>query len=152
MGLIDRHDRAKPHGDRGQLPEVRHQPGVRVGRQTLAIDLFTVVIHLLFGQPAFKEGTRINTWRAVALDIDKVATKVAAGRPEEVVEAHFIEGGARHIAGDMAANAAVLAVGTCHHRRHVPANHGADLALHEEVTGHGCLAVDRNGVAMRRSD
>ena len=125
---------------------------MRVRRQPLAIDLLTVVIHLLFGQPAFKEGTRVNTWRAVALDIDKVATKVAVGRPEEVVEAHFIKGGARHIASDMAANTAVLAVGTRHHRRHVPANHGADLALHEEVPGHGCLAVDRNGVAMRRSD
>ncbi len=29
--LIDRHDGAETHGDRGKFPEVRHQPGVRIG-------------------------------------------------------------------------------------------------------------------------
>ena len=36
MGLIDRVHRAEAHGDRGELPEVRHQPRVRVGRDAPA--------------------------------------------------------------------------------------------------------------------
>ena len=31
-GLVDRHQRAEAHRDRRELPEVRHQPRVRVGR------------------------------------------------------------------------------------------------------------------------
>ena len=35
-GLIDRVHRAKAHRHRGELPEVGHQPRVRVGRQAAA--------------------------------------------------------------------------------------------------------------------
>ena len=35
-GLVDGHDRAEAHRDRGEFPEVGHQPGMRIGRQAAA--------------------------------------------------------------------------------------------------------------------
>ena len=37
--LVDRHQRAEAHRDGRELPEVRHQPRVRVGREAAAADL-----------------------------------------------------------------------------------------------------------------
>ena len=37
--LIDRHHRPEAHRHRRELPEIRHQPGVRIRRQALAADL-----------------------------------------------------------------------------------------------------------------
>ncbi len=48
-------------GDGRELPEVRHQFRVRVGRDTLAIHFLTEVVQLLFGQTTFGEGTGIDT-------------------------------------------------------------------------------------------
>ena len=50
MRLVDRLDRAQPHGDGRELPEVRHQPGMRVGRQAIAIHFTPEIVQLLFGQ------------------------------------------------------------------------------------------------------
>jgi hypothetical protein len=41
--LVDRHDRAQAHRHGGELPEVRHQPRVRIGRQPAALDLLAEV-------------------------------------------------------------------------------------------------------------
>ena len=38
-GLVDRHQRAQAHRHRRELPELRHQPRVRVRRQAAAVDL-----------------------------------------------------------------------------------------------------------------
>ena len=89
VGLVDSLNRAKPHGDRGELPVVRHQPRVRVGRKAIAVDFTTELVHLLFGQAAFQEGARIDTWCHVALNVNQVAFKVAFGGAEEVVETHL---------------------------------------------------------------
>ena len=35
-GLVDAHDRAEAHRDGGKLPEIRHQPGMRIARQAAA--------------------------------------------------------------------------------------------------------------------
>src|SRR5262249_60918974 len=71
--LIDRHQRAEPHGYGGELPEFRHQPGVRVGRQAAASRLLTEIQKLLLGAPALDEGPRVDARPGVALDIDEVA-------------------------------------------------------------------------------
>src|SRR3712207_4721180 len=42
-GLVDRHDRPEAHGDRRELPEVRHQPGMRVRGHALAVESARVV-------------------------------------------------------------------------------------------------------------
>ena len=71
--LVDRHQRAQAHRHGRELPEVRHQPRVRIGRQALAVDLLAEVEQLLLGQPALEEGARVDAGRAVALDVDQVA-------------------------------------------------------------------------------
>src|SRR5207302_8117158 len=42
--LVDGVDGSQAHGHRGELPEVRHQARVRVGRQTLAPQLHAEVV------------------------------------------------------------------------------------------------------------
>ena len=49
-GLVDRGDRADPERHRRELPELRHQPRVRIGRQAGAVDLLAEVVELLLGQ------------------------------------------------------------------------------------------------------
>ena len=45
--LVDRHQRPEPHRDGRELPEVGHQPGMRIGREPLAVDLLAEVQQLL---------------------------------------------------------------------------------------------------------
>ena len=72
-GLVDGHDRAQAHGDRGELPEVGHQPGVRIGRQPAAgRQLAAEVLQLLLAQPALEEGPGVDARRGVALEEDLV--------------------------------------------------------------------------------
>ena len=54
-GLVDRHQRAETHRHRGELPEVGHQPRVRVGRQPAARHLLAEAEQLLLGEPALQE-------------------------------------------------------------------------------------------------
>ena len=42
-GLIDRHQRAQTHRDGRELPELRHQPWMRIGGQPLAADLLAEI-------------------------------------------------------------------------------------------------------------
>ena len=51
--LIDRHDGAQAHRDRGKFPKVGHQPGMRIRRQSAAgRRLAAKVFQLLLAQPA----------------------------------------------------------------------------------------------------
>ena len=63
VGLINGLNRAQTHGNRGELPVIRHQPGVRVGRKAGAIYLFAVLVEIFFIEPAFKIGTCIDARR-----------------------------------------------------------------------------------------
>ena len=78
--LVDGVDRAEAHRAGGELPEVRHQPGMGVRRQPLAADLAPVVRELLLGQPAFEKGARIHARRRVRLEVDEVARSGRRGR------------------------------------------------------------------------
>src|SRR5262249_4882159 len=54
--LVNRHDRPEAHRDRRILPEVRHQPRMRIGRQAAAVLQFAAeVLELLERDPAFEE-------------------------------------------------------------------------------------------------
>ena len=101
--LIDRHQRPEAHRHRGKLPEVGHQPGMRIGRQALAADLLAEVQELLFGQPPFEEGAGVDARRAVALEIDEVAAVLVVGGMPEMHEAGVVERRRRLEARDMAA-------------------------------------------------
>ena len=89
--LVDRLDRTEPHRHRRELPVVRHQPRVRVGRQAAAIDLAAEVVELRLVEPAFEKGARIHARRAMALVVDQVAGVAAVGAAEEIIEADVVQ-------------------------------------------------------------
>ncbi len=74
--LIDRHQRPEAHRDGRELPEIRHQPGMRIGRQALAADLLAEIEQLLLGEPPLEEGAGVDAGRGMALDVDEVAAVV----------------------------------------------------------------------------
>ena len=79
LRLVDRVHRADAHRHRRELPEVRHQPRVRVGRQRqrLAADdvalLLAEAVELVLGEPALEEGAGVHAGGGVALEEDLVA-------------------------------------------------------------------------------
>src|SRR5204863_1345225 len=101
-GLIDGVERPEPHGDRGELPEVRHQSGVRIRRQALAADLQPEVVEMLLIDASLEERPGVDARRGVALEEDLVAGLPVVLAAEEVVEADLVEAGARRIGGQMA--------------------------------------------------
>ena len=54
-GLVDRHQRAQAHRHGRELPELRHQPRVRIRRQAAAVDLLAEFEQLVLGEPALDE-------------------------------------------------------------------------------------------------
>ena len=72
--LVDRHDRAEPHRDRREFPEVGHQPGVRIRRQAAArLQLAAEVLELRLVEAAFEIRARVDAGRGVSLEEDDVA-------------------------------------------------------------------------------
>ena len=63
-GLVDGADRAQAHRDGGELPEVGHQPGMRVRRQAAALagvrDLLTEAVQLVCAQASLEEGAGVD--------------------------------------------------------------------------------------------
>src|ERR1700733_892053 len=71
--LVDRGDRTDAHRTSRRLPEIGHEPGMGIGTQTPAADLLAVPLNLLFRQPAFEKSARIDAWRRMGLEENKVA-------------------------------------------------------------------------------
>src|SRR5579875_2696812 len=89
--LVNAHDRAETHRHRGKLPEIWHQPGVRIRRQTAAFPQFaTEIVQLLLGESAFQKGAGIESRRGVALEIYQVRSLRMLRSLEEMVEANFV--------------------------------------------------------------
>ncbi len=76
--LVDRGDRTDAQRDRRELPEVRHQPRVRIGGEAVAADLLAEVVELLLGQAALEVGARVVAGGGVALEVDEVAAVALA--------------------------------------------------------------------------
>ena len=105
--LIDRIDRAEAHRDGGKLPEVRHQPGMRVGgKARMLAQLVAEVFQVLLIQTAFQERAGVLAGRGVTLEVDKIARLIAVPAVEEMVVADFGQSGERRVGGDVAADAA----------------------------------------------
>ncbi len=134
LSLIDRADRAQAHGYGRELPEFRHQFRVRVRRQTVAMHFLTEVVHLLFGQAAFQESTRVNARRDVALEVHQVAAVFVVARAEEVVEAHIIHGRGRLEGRHVAAKLQVFFRRAQHGHDGVPANSRANTTFQLQIT------------------
>ena len=148
--LVDRHQGPEAHRDRRELPVVRHQPGMGVGREALAVDLLAEVQQLLFGEAALDEGAGVDAGGHVALDVDQVAAVVLRRGVPEVLEAGVVEERRGLEAGDVAAEFGGGLVGPQHDGERVPADDRADAVLDGAVAGMRRLLLDRDGVEIGR--
>ena len=144
--MVDGLQRPQAHGHRGELPEVRHQPGMRIGRHPLAIHLTTEIIHLLFADQPHEEGARIEARRGVPLKQHQVTAMICAGRMPEVIEADVIHGGRRSETGDMPTQVIIPLIGAHHHGQRIPADVAAYARLDLVIAGGGNLLIGRNAV------
>ena len=135
------------HADRGELPEIGHQPRVRVGREAAAVlQLAAEVLELLRREAPFEERARVDPGRRVPLEVDDVAVVVVALALEEVIEADLVERCGRRISGDVAADAVLGLVGLHHHGERVPADEALDAPLDLAAAGERRLVVGGNRV------
>jgi len=150
-GLVDGHDRAQPHRHRGELPEVRIEPGVRVGSQPAGrSQLAPEVLQLLFGQPALEKGPGVDAGGCVALEVDLIAAVLPRGPVEEMVEGDLVECRRGGVGRDVAADAGLFAVGPNDHGHGVPADDALDPALDSSMTREAWLAALGNRVDVGR--
>ena len=128
LRLVDGVDRPKAHRDRGELPEVGHEPRVRVRGQAPGgvRELLPEAVQPVFVQTTLEEGARVDAGRGVALEVDLVAATGVVGAAEEVVEAHLVQRGAGGIRRDVATHADPGSLCAVHHDRRVPPHVGAD--------------------------
>ncbi|MNS84290.1 hypothetical protein D3C72_1181080 [compost metagenome] len=146
LRLVDGADWAQAHGNGRELPEFRHQFRMRVRRQAFTVNFLTEVIHLVFGQAAFKEGTCVNARRDVALEVNQIAAVLLVACTEEVVEADFIEGRGRLEGSHVAAQVQIFLGSAQHGHYRVPADSAADTTLKIQVTRVSRFVFHRDGV------
>ena len=146
--LVDRHQGAEAHRHRRKLPEIGHEPRVRVRRDALAVDFLPEVVHLPWREPAEHERARVDAGRRVALDEHEVAPVPLRRGVPEVVVADVVEHRRGREARDVAADVRVL-VRAHDHRHRVPADVVADLLLDVEIARQPHLLLDRDRVDVR---
>ncbi len=86
------------------------------------------------------------------LEINQIGFALFVATMEEVVKANIVEGRSRRERGDMAAKISGTLVGAHNHGHGIPADQGANTALHEEVAGHRRLLGHRNTVPEWRGN
>ena len=146
---VDRLDRAEAHRHGRELPEIRHQPGVRIGRHALAVDLAAEIVQLVLRQAPLEQRARIDAGRGMALEIDQVAAVALVRGVPEMILADAEQRADRGEARDVAAELVVVLVGAHHHRHRVPAAVRADALLDRRVARRALLEVRRDGVDVR---
>src|SRR5690606_5279950 len=99
--LVDGHDRAQTHRHRRRLPELRHQPWMRIGTQPAAVNLHAQAVEFGLADTAFEEGARVDAGTGMALDVQQVARMRLAGSAPEMVEADVVQRRRRGETGDM---------------------------------------------------
>ena len=150
--LGDGVQRAEPHRDGRELPELGHAPRVRIARQPAAVDLAAEPVELLLGEPPLEERARVDARRRVALVEDLVAEAAVALAPEEVVEADVVEAGGRRERREVPAEGVEPVVRPVDHRHRVPADVGADPPLEELVAREPGLLLAGDGVDVVGAD
>ena len=137
--LVDGHQRPEAHADRGKLPEVMHQLGMRVARQTMPTHFLPEVVELLLGQAPLQKGPRIDARCAVPLNVDAVAAMGLALGVPEMVEARPQHGRQRGKRPDMPPQIPAIfgmqAVGPHHHGHGVPAHVGTQPLFDGDIAG-----------------
>ena len=146
--LIDRVHRAQAHRHRRELPEVRHQPRVRIGRQPAAgvAVLLAEAVELVGGEPALEERAGVDARGGVALDEDLVAAAGVGLAAEEVVEADLVERRRRRVGRNVAAHTDSRALRPVHHDGGVPPDPRPVAPLDILVAGKPRLQLGRDGV------
>src|SRR5713101_6433731 len=148
-GLVDGHDGAKPHGDGGEFPEIRHQPGMGIGGKSAAgLQFAAEIFQLAHGEAAFQKCAGVHAGRRVALKIDNVSFELIGVRAEEMIETNFKQSCGRGVGGDVPANVVLDTIGTNHHGQGVPANQALDAPLDFLVAGKQGLEAGRNRVGV----
>ena len=155
--LVDRVQRTDAHRNCGELPEVLHQPGMRIGAQAgLIAQLMAEVLQAASVETSLEKRAPVNSRRGVSLEVDEVARLLAllarVGSAEEMVEAHLQQRGLRGIRGDVTTDARIVLVLLVHHRHRIPANQRLDAALQFAVAGVRHLIVLGNSVQEGSDD
>ena len=148
-GVVDRVQRAEPHRHRGVLPELGHEPRVRVAGQA-APHLLPELVEVRFGETALEERAGVDAGGGVALEVDGVARQPVVLAAEEVVEPDVVERGGRRERRQVAADAVGVLVGLDDHHRRVPADVGPDAPLERLVAREPRFLLGRDGVDVRR--
>jgi len=122
LGLVDRVHRADTHRHRGELPEIRHQPRVRVrGQGVTGLGLFlTEPVQILFREAAFHERPGVHARGRVALEEHLVPARGVVLAAEEVIKAHLIQRRGTGIGGNVPADTDIGTLRTVDHHRGVP--------------------------------
>src|ERR1700728_2166527 len=150
--VIDRLDRAQSHRHRGKLPEIGHQPRMRIGRQSSTwLQLATEVLQLLLGYTALEIRAGINSRGGMALKINNVAVTVFGLGAEEVIEGDFVQRGGGGEGRNMSADTFLDLIGAHDHGQGVPADKALNTPFHFLTAGKRSLVLRRNGVLVRRS-
>ncbi len=148
--LIDRHQRPQPHRNRRELPVIRHQPGVRIARQTLAVDFAAEIFQLGLADASFHKAARIDAGNHMSLKKHQVAAVDSGFGAPEMVQPNIVHHRRTGKGRDMPAIFAGHFI-TAHNRRHrVPAVDGADAPFHFDIAGKRLLIIRRYGVLIRR--
>ena len=125
----------------GILPEVGHQPRVRIRRQPAAgLQLAAEVLEVRLVDAAFEIRARVDARRRVPLEEDDVGVGAVVAA-EEMIEADFVERGGRREGRDVPADAFFGLVRAHDHRGGVPADQALDPALEVGAAGHQHLVV-----------
>ena len=153
--MVDRADRPQAHGARGELPEVGHQPRVRVARQTACAavgrsDLLAVMHQVRLAQAAFQKSAGIHPGCAVRLEEHQVTLVLLGARMKEMVKPGLEQIGHAGVTGDVPAQLAIGLVGAHHHGQRVPTHDGHQPLFGGQVAWKHRLLVDGDGVHVRR--
>ena len=150
-GVVQRGDRSEAHRHRGELPEVGHQPWVRVRRQALALasDLAAEVVEVVVGETTLEVRTGVDAGRGVSLEVDVIARCAVVLAAEEVVEADLVQ---RRRAGEgreVTTDAVGVLVRLDDHHRRVPADERPDPPLDVLVAREPRFLLARDRVHVR---
>src|SRR5262249_25032988 len=141
---------SQSHGDRRELPELRHQIRMRVGRKAgVLVKFLAEILKMLLVQSAFEKCARINSRSSVALEINHVPDKIISPSAKEMVKGDFVKCRCGRVGGNVAAEAAMGAVGIDDHGHGVPPHITLEAALHFPIAWERRLLLDRDGIDVR---
>mmetsp|Transcript_247 Transcript_247/g.801 ORF Transcript_247/g.801 Transcript_247/m.801 type:complete len:1043 (+) Transcript_247:305-3433(+) len=151
--LRDGGEGADAHRHGRILPEVRHEPGMRIAGHALPVDLLPKAHDPLQGQAALEVGARVRAGRRMALHVDLVAHAAGVSFPtKEMVHADLPHVADRGEGADVAADPCGSLVAVTDHHSGIPADQVGDAPLHSQVAGIRGFHARRDGVQHRSGD